>query len=55
VAGGGYPQLAKSGGAKLIEINPEPTELSHLYDQIYPDKAGKVLQKLFDLLHLNIT
>ena len=51
----GYPQLAKSGGAKLIEINPEPTELSHLYDQIYPDKAGKVLQKLFDLLHLNIT
>ena len=51
----GYPQLAKSGGAKLIEINPEPSEQSHLYDHVYPDNAGKVLPKLFDHSTLKTT
>ena len=28
----GYPQLAKNSGAFCIEVNPEDTELSPLYD-----------------------
>ena len=43
----GYPQLARSSGALCIEINPDPSEQSHMYDRIYHDNAGKGLRKLF--------
>ncbi|MFQ6676982.1 MAG: NAD-dependent deacetylase [Fidelibacterota bacterium] len=43
----GYPQLAKSSGALCIEINPEPSELSNIFDHNYRGKAGEILPKLF--------
>lgn len=43
----GYPQLAKNAGAEMIEINPEPSDLSHLFDQVYRKPAGKTLEELF--------
>jgi len=43
----GYPQLARSAGAFCIEINPEPSEQSDMYDIIYRGKAGEVLGELF--------
>ena len=43
----GYPQLAKSSGALCIEINPDPSEQSHMYDRIYHETAGEGLRKLF--------
>ncbi len=43
----GYPQLAKSSGAALVEINPEPSDLSGFYDRVIRGKAGEVLGKLF--------
>lgn len=45
----GYPQLAKSSGAMCIEINPEPSELSNIFDFIYRGMAGDVLHQLFIL------
>jgi len=44
----GFQQLAKKGGAHCIEINPEKTELSYLFDEVYREPAGQVLPKLFD-------
>ena len=44
----GFQQLAKKGGAHCIEINPEKTELTYLFDEVYREPAGQVLPKLFD-------
>lgn len=41
----GLAALAKSQGAKVIEINPEPTESSEV-DYCIVGKAGKILQRL---------
>jgi len=43
----GYPQLAKTSGALCIEINPEPSEQSRIYDYVYRGNAGEVLSKMF--------
>lgn len=43
----GFPQLAQDNGARCIEINPEPTEWSQLYNEIYRGPAGEVLPALF--------
>ena len=43
----GYPQLAKSSGAYCIEINPEPSVQSHIYNQVYNENAGVGLCQLF--------
>ena len=43
----GYPQLARSSGALCIEINPDPSEQSHIYDRIYHETAGEGLRNLF--------
>ena len=43
----GYPQLARSSGALCIEINPDPSEQSHMYDRIYQETAGEGLRNLF--------
>ena len=43
----GFPEVAKKNGAYCIEINPEPSSLSHLFDQTIRASAGKALQELF--------
>ena len=44
----GYPNLAKSAGAFCIEINPEDTELSHLYHESLRMTASRGLAQLFN-------
>ena len=43
----GYPKLAKTSGAFCVEINPEETELSTLYDQTIRMPASTGLAHLF--------
>lgn len=43
----GYPQLAKSSGAVCVEINPEDSEQSFLYDHIIRGTAGNMLAEIF--------
>jgi len=43
----GYPKLAKTSGAFCVEINPEETELSALYDQTIRVPASTGLEHLF--------
>ena len=45
----GYPQLAKSTGALCIELNPQPSEQSLIYDRVYKCKAGELLPQLFNM------
>jgi NAD-dependent SIR2 family protein deacetylase len=40
------PELAKSAGAFVCEINPEPTGLSSFCDEVIAAKAGDVLAQL---------
>ena len=40
----GFPKLAKQSGAYCIEINPEETELSSIYDEVIREKAGRGLE-----------
>lgn len=42
----GFPELAKSHGAMCIEINPEPTELSYMFDECIREKASVAVPKL---------
>lgn len=42
------PLLAKHAGATLVEINPEETPLSRLYDVCLREPASKALPKLLD-------
>jgi NAD-dependent deacetylase len=42
----GLPEIAKSAGAFLCEINPEPTPLSRLCDEVVMGKAGEILPLL---------
>jgi len=44
----GYPQFAKDSGAFCIEINPEDTELSALYDLKVRTTASLGLKNLFN-------
>jgi NAD-dependent deacetylase len=44
----GYPELAKRNGAFCVEINPEPSEISDLYERVIRGKAGEVLPELFE-------
>jgi len=43
----GYPSLAKQKGAYCIEVNPEPTGMSKIYDETVRDTAGNALAGLF--------
>ncbi|MCP5047645.1 MAG: NAD-dependent deacylase [bacterium] len=43
----GFPAIAKTNGAYCIEINPEPSAMSGLYDENIQAPAGKVLPELF--------
>jgi NAD-dependent deacetylase len=44
----GFPKIAKGSGAYCIEINPEPNELSYLYDEAIRENAGRALLALFE-------
>jgi len=37
------PEIAKAAGAYLCEVNPEPTPLSDLCDEVLTGKAGEIL------------
>ena len=39
----GLPEIAKAAGAYVCEVNPEPTPLSNLCDEVLTGKAGEVL------------
>ena len=46
----GFPQLAKSNEALCLEINPELSEMSYLYDELIRGKAGDILPELFETI-----
>ena len=39
----GLPEIASAAGAYTVEINPEPTPLSDLCDEVIKGKAGEIL------------
>ncbi len=45
----GFPRIARDNGAQCIEINPEPNEMSAIYDEAIRLPAGKALARLFQL------
>ncbi|MGM0558030.1 MAG: SIR2 family NAD-dependent protein deacylase, partial [Myxococcota bacterium] len=45
------PTLARSHGAKLIEVNPNETELSDIADVTIRGKTGEILPALDRLVH----
>lgn len=46
----GLAERARSAGATVIEINPEPTALTHRVDMALRGPAGEVLPRLLDML-----
>jgi NAD-dependent deacetylase len=40
------PELARAAGAYTVEINPEPTPLTYLCDEVINGKAGEILPLL---------
>lgn len=43
----GFPKIAKDNGARCIEINPERSEMSSMYDETIRMAAGEALPQLF--------
>ena len=37
------PEIARAAGAYVVEVNPEPTPLSHLCAEVLTGKAGEIL------------
>ncbi|MBC7081411.1 MAG: NAD-dependent deacylase [Thermoplasmatales archaeon] len=45
----GYiPIIAKRNGAKIVEINKEETEITHLADYVLRGKCGEIISKIFE-------
>jgi NAD-dependent deacetylase len=42
------PQVAKKTGARIIEINPEPTALTRIADMFLPGPTGNIMPQLVD-------
>ena len=40
------PEIARGAGAFVCEVNPEPTPLSNLCDEVFTGKAGEVLPQI---------
>ena len=40
------PEIARAAGAYLVEVNPEPTPLSALCDEVITGRAGEILPML---------
>ena len=49
------PLIAKRAGATLVEINPEPTPLTHLADFPFQGKSGEVLPEIVAAVAANRT
>lgn len=49
------PMIAKRMGAKVVEINPQPTALSVIADWSLPGKAGEILPELVRTLNFPTT
>jgi hypothetical protein len=47
VLGSGFVGSQHPAPGTQIEINPEPSEQSHIYDEIIPSPAGRILPGLF--------
>jgi len=45
----GLPEVAKSSGAYVVEVNPERTPLSSMCDELITGKAGEVLPLITNL------
>lgn len=43
----GFPRFARESGARCVEINPEASEMSALYDEAIRERAGHALPELF--------
>jgi NAD-dependent deacetylase len=43
----GFPNIARENGARCIEINPEASPMSGIYDENIREGAGSALKKLF--------
>ena len=43
----GFPKVAREHGAYCVEINPEPNEMSSLYNESVRETAGVALPRLF--------
>jgi NAD-dependent deacetylase len=37
------PEIARDAGAYVVEVNPEPTPLSGICDEVLTGKAGEIL------------
>ena len=46
----GLPALAKSRGAFLVEINPDPTEISYIMDEKIRQKSGEILPLIVEAI-----
>jgi NAD-dependent deacetylase len=44
------PQIAKRSGTFVVEVNLEPTEISHLVDETLLGKSGEILPFLVKFL-----
>lgn len=44
------PSFAKERGAKIIEVNPSPSSLTHLSDYFLRGKAGEVIPQLLNTI-----
>jgi len=42
--------VAKNNGAVLVEVNPERTELSGLYDHVFNGKAGEIMPGIVGMI-----
>ncbi len=49
VSGGyGITSLAREAGARVVEINPEPSYLSHEADMVLPVPAGELFSRVYE-------
>lgn len=46
----GLPALAKRNGAFLVEINPDPTEISYVMDEVIRQKSGEILPLIVEAI-----
>jgi len=42
------PYIARRGGAFVVEINPEPTEITYITDESLCGKSGEILPIILD-------
>jgi len=43
----GFPKIARENNAYCVEVNPEPNEMSYLYNETIRETAGVALPRLF--------